>query len=94
MGKGKGKKLFKKIAASPLTAYAVEWIPFGIGSLASNLLNEVNGTKKGEIDKKSLGPILIQIVIYLVLGILLAKGVLSEGEVNVIKETIEGIPIN
>jgi len=88
---GKGKKIFKKIAASPLLSIGMEMLPFGLGSLAGNLLNKVNDTEEGEVDVKSLVPIIIKMLIYLGLGLLIAKGYLSEGEVNVIKETIEGI---
>jgi hypothetical protein len=66
-------------------------IPFGVGSMLSNVLNKVNDSNPGQVETNALKIDLIKIAIYLVLGVLVAKGVFSQEDIEVIKNTIEGV---
>ena len=82
MGNGKLIKFLNK----PIIAGLVKSIPFGIGSLASNVLGEVGGA--GNVDKKELPAQLIKIGIYVVLLYLIFNNKLSFEDAENYKEFI------
>lgn len=86
--KGKFKTKVLGFLGNPLVAGAVKMIPGGIGSLAANWLDNLNGTKAGEIDRRTIAPIVIKILIYAALGVAAAKGWLTLEDVEVIKDQI------
>jgi hypothetical protein len=65
----KNKKKFKDTKAfkalnSPVVKGLLKSIPFGVGSIAGNVLDETATSPAGEVDKKNIGPQLIKLVIY------------------------------
>ena len=83
MQKGKIIKFLNK----PMIAGLVKSIPFGIGSLASNVLGEVGGA--GNVDKKELPAQLIKIGIYVVLLYLVFSGKLNMEDAESYKDFIK-----
>ena len=80
------KKIIKFLN-KPLIAGVVKSIPFGIGSLASNILGEVGGA--GNVDKKELMPQLVKIGIYVVLLYLVFSGKLNMETATEYKDFID-----
>ena len=76
-----------KFLNKPLIAGIVKSIPFGIGSLASNILGEVGGP--GNVDKKELPAQLIKIGIYVVLLYLVFSGKLNMETATEYKDFID-----
>jgi len=76
-----------KFLNKPLIAGIVKSIPFGIGSLASNILGEVGGA--GNVDKKELMPQLVKIGIYVVLLYLVFSGKLNMETATEYKDFID-----
>ena len=71
----------------PIIAGLVKSIPFGIGSLASNVLGEVGGA--GNVDKKELPAQLIKIGIYVVLLYLVFSNKLNMEDAEQYKDFIK-----
>ncbi len=89
MGKKKFKETkFGKIITGKIVAGAVKLIPFGIGSLAGNILDE-NGTESGEIDKKTIYPQLIKLAFYATIGLLIAFGKISPEYGEIVKDFLD-----
>lgn len=86
--KGKLKSKVLVLLGKPIVSGLVKSIPFGIGSLAANLLDNLNGTKAGQIDKRTISPIIIKIVIYAAIGLAISKGWLSIEHAEIIKGQI------
>lgn len=84
-GKFKGKLL--SFLRRPVISGVIKGIP-GVGHLASNILDNINGSEPGAIDKRTIRPIIIQIVIILALGYAASQGWLTAEEVEVIKGNI------
>jgi len=64
------KKPFKetkvgKILSGGFVKGVLKSIPFGVGELAGNVLDEVNGSEPGELDKKSIIPQLVKLAFYI-----------------------------
>ncbi len=83
--KGKFKNKLLIVLGHPIAAGIVKSIPFGLGSLAANLLDSVNGTKAGEVDKKTLAPIILKMVFYALIALAVAKGWLSAEEAEAVR---------
>ena len=79
------KKIIKFLT-KPLIAGVIKSIPFGIGSLAANVLGEVGGA--GNVDKKELMPQLVKIGIYVVLLYLVFSGKLDMSQAENYKDFI------
>ena len=79
------KKIIKFLT-KPLIAGVIKSIPFGIGSLAANVLGEVGGA--GNVDKKELMPQLVKIGIYVVLLYLVFSGKLNMEDAESYKDFI------
>ena len=76
-----------KFLNKPLIAGVIKSIPFGIGSLAANVLGEVGGA--GNVDKKELMPQLVKIGIYVVLLYLVFSGKLNMEDAESYKDFIK-----
>lgn len=63
-------------------------IPFGIGSLAGNLIDEVNGSKPGQVDMKGIYPILLKIAIYIGLVLMVKYGLIDASDAEQIKQAL------
>lgn len=87
--KGQFKEKLLRFLGHPVVSVAVKTIPLGIGSLLSNILDNVNGSKSGEIDKRTIAPILLKIAIYAALGLAITQGWLSVEDAEVIKDQIQ-----
>ena len=88
------KKKFKetlvgKILTSKIAAGVVKSIPFGVGSLASNILDEVNGSKVGQVDKVSILPQLLKLGFYIALAVAVALGKLTVDQADTAKSVVE-----
>ena len=81
-----GKSKLIKFLTKPLIAGVIKSIPFGIGSLAANVLGEVGGA--GNVDKKELMPQLVKIGIYVVLLYLVFSGKLDMSQAENYKDFI------
>jgi len=75
-----------KFLSKPLISGLLKSIPFGIGSVAGNVLSEHKGV--GNVDQKELAPQLLKILIYVVLLYLIFNGKLSFEEASQYKEFI------
>ena len=89
------KKKFKetligKILTSKVAKGILKSVPFGIGSLAGNIIDEVNGSKSGEIDKKSIYPQLIKLALYAALAYLIVSGKITPEQADTAKSIIGG----
>lgn len=80
---------FGRFITGKLVSGVVKSIPFGVGSLLSNILDDVNGSAPGEFDKSTLKPQLIKIGFYIVLAILVLKGTISIEEAESVKGIID-----
>lgn len=67
---------FGKILSSPIIKGAVSLLPFGVGSIASNILDE-NATGSGTIDPKTMPVKIMKLVIYAVLVYLFLSNKIS-----------------
>ena len=88
------KKKFKdrvigKILTGKVVSGLVKSIPFGVGSLAGNILDEVNGSEPGQVDQKTITPQLIKLCIYAVLAYLVVSGKLSQEDAELFKSVAE-----
>jgi len=81
-------KKFKETLAFKILQKVAPAIPFGIGSIAENILND-NSTPAGEIDNNELGPQLIKIGIYIVLVYLVLSGKLTWIDAEQAKDFIQ-----
>lgn len=66
-----------KIITSPLIKGLIKSIPFGVGSLAGNVLDEVEGSPSGAADWKTITPQLIKLGLYAVLVYLILNGTIT-----------------
>ncbi len=80
---------FGKLLTGKVVGGLIKSIPFGVGSLAGNILDEVNGSQPGEVDKKSIYPQLIKLGIYAVLAYLVVSGKLSQEDAELFKSVAE-----
>ena len=87
MGSKFGDKL-KKFSGSALFRGVVGSLPFGIGSLASNVLAETDKSKQGTISTEELTPQLIKLGFYIVLVLMALRGWISFEDVEQAKEVI------
>ena len=78
-----------KVLTSTAGKSLIGLLPFGIGSMASNVLNKVNDSNPGETDSNAFKIDLIKILIYVILGVLTAKGVLNTEDSSIIKDAIQ-----
>jgi len=81
-------KKFKETLVFKILQKVAPAIPFGIGSVAENILND-NSTPAGEIDNNELPAQLIKIGIYVVLVYLVLSGKLSWDDAEIAKEFIQ-----
>ena len=81
------KKPFKETLAFKIAQKVAPIIPFGIGSVAENILND-NSTPPGEVDHEELAPQLIKIGVYIVLAYLFISGKISFEDAEQAKEFI------
>ncbi len=82
------KKPFKETLAFKILQKVAPAIPFGIGSIAENFLND-NSTPAGELDNNELTPQLIKVGIYVVLVYLVLSGKLSWVDAELAKDFIQ-----
>ncbi len=85
-----GKLVTGRIVKGGLTA-----LPFGIGSLLGNILEEKKGDGQGEVvspagsvDKDRIATDVIKVLFYIVLAVLFLKGVISLEEADSAKGLI------
>jgi len=76
-----------KILTTPLIKGAVSLLPFSLGSIASNILDE-NATGSGTLDPKTMPVKLMKLVIYAVLVYLFMSGKISKEDAEQAKEFI------
>ena len=81
-------KKFKETLVFKILQKVAPAIPFGIGSVAENILND-NSTPAGEIDNNELPAQLIKIGIYVVLVYLVLSGKIDWLEAERVKEFIQ-----
>ncbi len=79
-----------KILTSPIAKGVIKMIPFGVGSLAANILDEVDGSEAGQVDTRTITPQLIKLVIYGVLAYLVVSGKMTNEDSEVFKEVFAG----
>ena len=84
-----GKKKFietrmGKLLTGKLVSGVLKTIPFGIGSLAGNILDEVNGSESGSFDPKTLKPQLIKLALYALFAFAVTRGWLTADEASTI----------
>jgi hypothetical protein len=73
--KFKDTKLFKAIN-KPVVRGLLKSIPFGVGSIAGNVLDETATSASGEVDKQNIGPQVVKLVIYgIIIYMFLNQGV-------------------
>ncbi len=75
-----------KFINKPLIKGVLKSLPFGVGSLAQNVLSETNGV--GNIDQEELPAQLFKIVVYGVLIYLILSGNLSFDDAESVKDLI------
>jgi len=85
--KFKDRKIFKFLT-KPVVKTLIGLIPFGIGSMASNFLNKVNGSEPGEADGETFYVDAIKLAMYAVLAVLVLRGSISIEDVEVVKGII------
>ncbi len=75
-----------KFLNKPLIGGILKSLPFGIGSIAQNVLSPVNGV--GSLDKKELPAQLFKIALYAILVYMVVNGKLSWDDAESAKELI------
>ena len=83
------KEKLKRFSNSALFRGVVSSLPFGIGSLASNVLAETDKSKQGTISTQELAPQLIKLGFYILLVLMALRGWISFEDVEQAKEVIE-----
>jgi hypothetical protein len=83
------KKIIGKILKSGIAKGIIKSIPFGVGSLAANILDEVNGSKPGQVDKVSILPQLLKLGFYIALAVAVALGKLTVDQADTAKSVVE-----
>ena len=76
-----------KILTNPLIKSGLSLIPFGLGSLASNVLDR-NGSPVGKVDAKTMPIKIMKVVIYAVLLYLVFSGKIDFEQAGQAKEFI------
>ena len=79
---------FGKFLTGKAASGIIKSIPFGVGSIAGNILDEVNGSQSGEVDKKSIFPQIIKLCFYAILAYLLSTGNITVDGFTAIVERI------
>lgn len=86
--KGQLKNKLLLFLGHPVVAGAVKTIPFGIGSLAANILDNLNGSKPGEVDGRTILPIIAKLAFYAIIVLAIAKGWITAEDAEIIKGQI------
>ena len=81
------KKPFRNTKVFKILQNVLPAIPFGIGSVAENIIRD-NSTPAGEVDEKELLPQIIKILFYIVVGILFLTGKITFEDAEAVKEIV------
>ena len=85
--KFKDRKIIQFLT-KPAVKAAIGLIPFGIGSAASNVLNNVNGSEPGETDGQTFYVDMFKMAFYAILAVLVLRGSITPDEAEVAKTII------
>lgn len=79
-----------KFLTSPLVKGVIKSVPFGVGSLAANVLDEVKGGNDvaGAVNWQTVTPQIIKLAFYIGVAIAFAKGMLTFDEAEQVKDLI------
>lgn len=88
------KKPFKntgigKVLTSPLVKGLIKAVPFGVGDIAGNVLDEVKGSDEaGKVHWPSVTPQIIKLLIYAALALAVLKGWVTFEEAENAKDLV------
>lgn len=77
-----------KFLTSPFAMGLIKTIPFGVGSLAGNVLDETKTSEAGSPDLKTIIPQVIKLIIYAVLAYFALTGAITFDEVDAAQDVI------
>ncbi len=71
------ERKFGKLITSPVAKLLIKSLPFGIGSMAGNILDKTENSEPGQVNKEDAIPQIVKLAIYGILIYMAIKGGIS-----------------